>query len=107
MRNVVLALLVAGAVLSFAAGEASVDSRLQGQLKQVFPGAAGFSPKGGSPPHFTAYSDPGSKNVAGFVFWTTELEPLERGHDGPIKMLGGMDIKAILTGVLVVEHHDP
>jgi len=46
MRNVVFALLVAGAVLSFAAGQASVDSKLQGQLKQVFPGASGFSPKG-------------------------------------------------------------
>jgi len=107
MRNVVFALLVAGAVLSFAAGQASVDSKLQGQLKQVFPGASGFSPKGGSPPHFTAFSDPGSKNVAGFVFWTTELEPLERGYDGPIKMLIGLDTKGILTGILVVEHHEP
>src|SRR5439155_1701779 len=59
MRNVVFTLLVAGAVLSFAAGQASVDSKLQGQLKQVFPGASGFSLKGGSPPHFTAFSDPG------------------------------------------------
>jgi NosR/NirI family nitrous oxide reductase transcriptional regulator len=107
MRNVIFVLLVAGVALSFAAGQASTDPRLQGQLKQVFPGAAGFSPKGGSPPHFTAYSDPGSKNVAGFVFWTTELEPLERGYDGPIKMLVGMDTKGILTGVLVVEHHEP
>src|SRR5882672_9963816 len=107
MRNVVFALLVAGAVLSFAAGQASVDSKLQGQLKQVFPGASGFSPKGGSPPHFTAFSDPGSKNVAGYVFWTTELEPLERGYDGPIKMLVGLDTNARLTGILVTEHHEP
>src|SRR5437867_8856820 len=107
MRNVVFTLLVAGAVLSFAAGQASVDSKLQGQLKQVFPGASGFSPKGGSPPHFTAFSDPGSKNVAGFVFWTTELEPLERGYDGPIKMLVGLDTTAHLTGVLVTEHREP
>src|SRR6266446_2355782 len=107
MRNVVFALLVAGAVLSFAAGQASVDSKLQGQLKQVFPGASGFSPKGGSPPHFTAFSDPGSQTVAGYVFWTTELEPLERGYDGPIKMLVGLDTNARLTGILVTEHHEP
>src|SRR3989442_13853019 len=107
MRNVVFTLLVAGAVVCFAAGQASLDSKLQGQLKPVFPGASGFSPKGGSPPHFTAFSDPGSKNVAGFVFWTTELEPLERGYDGPIKMLVGLDTKGILTGIVVVEHHEP
>jgi NosR/NirI family nitrous oxide reductase transcriptional regulator len=45
--------------------------------------------------------------VAGYAFWTTELEPLERGYDGPIKMLVGLDTKGILTGVLVVEHHEP
>jgi NosR/NirI family nitrous oxide reductase transcriptional regulator len=107
MRNVVLALLVATGALSFAAGQASMDPRLLTQLKQVFPNAAGFSPKGGNPPHFTVYSDPGLKNVAGFAFWTTELEPLERGYDGPIKMLVGMDTKGILTGVMVVEHREP
>ena len=31
------------------------------------------------------------------------LEPLERGYDGPIKMLVGVDLKAKLTGVLVVD----
>jgi NosR/NirI family nitrous oxide reductase transcriptional regulator len=107
MRNVVFALLVGAIALSFAAGQASMDPKLQTQLKQVFPGAAVFSPKGGNPPHFTAYTDPGSKNVGGFVFWTTELEPLERGYDGPIKMLVGIDTKGLLTGVLVVEHHEP
>jgi len=41
------------------------------------------------------------------VFWTTELEPLERGYDGPIKMLVGVDTNAKLTGVLVTEHREP
>jgi NosR/NirI family nitrous oxide reductase transcriptional regulator len=41
------------------------------------------------------------------VFWTTEIEPLERAYDGPIKMLVGMDTKGILTGVIVVQHHEP
>ena len=45
--------------------------------------------------------------VAGYVFWTTDLEPLERGYDGPIKMLVGLDLKGKLTGVLVTEHHEP
>jgi transcriptional regulator of nitric oxide reductase len=43
----------------------------------------------------------------GYAFWTTELEPLERGYDGPIKMLVGLDTGGVLTGVVVVEHHEP
>jgi NosR/NirI family nitrous oxide reductase transcriptional regulator len=43
----------------------------------------------------------------GYAFWTTELELLERGYDGPIKILVGMDLKGILTGVQVVQHNEP
>ena len=43
----------------------------------------------------------------GYAFWTTDLQPLERGYDGPIKMLAGLDTKGLLTGVIVVEHHEP
>ena len=35
------------------------------------------------------------------------MEPLERGYDGPIKILVGMDTKGILTGIIVVQHHEP
>jgi NosR/NirI family nitrous oxide reductase transcriptional regulator len=108
MRKLVLALLAAGIGLSVAAGQATLDPKLQAQLKRVFPTAGAFSPKQGNPPHFIAYAgDPAAKTISGFVFWTTELEPLERGYDGPIKMLVGMDTKGLLTGVLVVEHHEP
>jgi NosR/NirI family nitrous oxide reductase transcriptional regulator len=109
MRNVGLVLLILIAVLSLALGQASIDAALQGQLKRVFPNATSFSPKQpGPPPHFVAYTGEGSsKTVAGYVFWTTELEPLERGYDGPIKMLVGVDAKGILTGILVVEHREP
>jgi NosR/NirI family transcriptional regulator, nitrous oxide reductase regulator len=41
------------------------------------------------------------------AFWTTEIEPLERGYDGPIKILVGMNLQGILTGVVVSEHHEP
>jgi len=90
--------------------QAPIDPKLQGQLKTVFPAAASFSPKEGDPPHFKAFKigpNAGSPDVGGFVFWTTELEPLERGYDGPIKMLVGMDTAGILTGVLVVQDHEP
>ena len=95
---------VACAVVALA-GQAPMDARLQAQLKQLFPSAATFSPKGGDPPHFKAFGK--DQALLGLAFWTTELQPLERAYDGPIKILVGMDTKGILTGVIVVEHHEP
>ncbi|MFN2444900.1 MAG: FMN-binding protein [Vicinamibacterales bacterium] len=84
------------------------DSTLQAQLKQLFPSATAFSPKDGEPPHFKAYigAAPASP-VVGYAFWTTELEPLERGFDGPIKVLVGMDTSGSLTGIVIAQHHEP
>jgi NosR/NirI family nitrous oxide reductase transcriptional regulator len=96
--------------LTVARGQASADAKLQAQLKQLFPGAATFSPKGGAPPHFKALgaaADVGAAPTIGFAFWTTELEPLERGYDGPIKMLVGLDTSGVLTGIVVASHHEP
>lgn len=90
-------------------GQASIDPRLQTQLKQLFPSASGFSGKELSPPHFNAFANDaaGTRQLLGVAFWTTELEPLERGYHGPIKMLVGMNTSGILTGVIVVEDHEP
>src|SRR5437870_10997656 len=110
MRNAGLVLLMAVVVMmSFAAGQTTLDKALEAQLRKVFPNATAFSPKQASPlPHYVAYTgNPGSQTVAGYVFWTTELEPLERGYDGPIKILVGLDTTAHLTGILVTEHHEP
>jgi NosR/NirI family nitrous oxide reductase transcriptional regulator len=105
MRIAVAALFVGITGIAVMAGE-GLDAKLQGQLKKVFPSAAEFSVKEGDPPHFTALGAD-KKTPLGYAFWTTELEPLERGYDGPIKMLVGMDLQGRLTGVLVVEHHEP
>jgi NosR/NirI family nitrous oxide reductase transcriptional regulator len=105
-----LTFVTIAAALTAISGQAAIDARLQAQLKQLFPAAMAFSPKGGDPPHFKAFTvDPrtGVQTLAGLAFWTTELQPLERGYDGPIKILVGMDTKGILTGVIVVEHHEP
>src|SRR5262249_2002100 len=109
MLNVLRVLLIGLAILPFAAGQTGLDKTLEAQLKKVFPSATSFSPKQTRPlPHFIAYTgNPPSQTIAGYVFWTTELEPLERGYDGPIKMLVGLDTNAKLTGVLVTEHHEP
>jgi transcriptional regulator of nitric oxide reductase len=109
MRNVRLVLLLTIVTMSSARGQTTLDSKLQNQLRRAFPGATSFSTKqAGPPPHFIAYKgEPGARTIAGYVFWTTELEPLERGYDGPVKMLVGVDTNAKLTGVVVTEHREP
>src|SRR5262245_49097586 len=91
------------------AGQAPPEGKLLTQLKQLFPAASSFSPKEPAPPHFNVYTSDasGAKTLVGLAFYTTELEPLERGYDGPIKILVGMDMKGVLTGVIIAEHHEP
>jgi NosR/NirI family transcriptional regulator, nitrous oxide reductase regulator len=101
--------LVVG-VMTVGQSQSPIDSKLQGELQQLFPTAASFSPKVLDPPHYKVYAaNPaaGPQAMAGVAFWTTEMEPLERGYDGPIKILVGMDTKGILAGVIVVQHHEP
>lgn len=93
-----------------AAGQPDADAVLDGQLRTLFPAAKSFSDKVGDPPHYKVYG-PGTPGedaeLLGLAFWTTELDPLERGFDGPIKMLVGMDPTGILTGIIVTEHREP
>ena len=49
----------------------------------------------------------GASKLAGVAFWTTELDPLERGYDGPIKILVGLEPSGVLAGVVVADHHEP
>jgi NosR/NirI family nitrous oxide reductase transcriptional regulator len=98
--------LVVGATIVMTAGGQSSDV-LQARLKQLFPAATAFSSKGGEPPHFKAYAGPGTQNVVGYAFYTTEVTPLERGYGGPIVMLVGIDLKGTLTGVIITDHHEP
>jgi NosR/NirI family nitrous oxide reductase transcriptional regulator len=105
-----LALVAVLLVLPRANGQVVNDPELLAQLKQLFPAAASFSNKSGNPPAFKALGPAASGQeppVVGYAFWTTELEPLERGFDGPIKMLVGMDTAGVLTGIIVTEHHEP
>jgi NosR/NirI family transcriptional regulator, nitrous oxide reductase regulator len=108
MRRFMVGLALALGMLVAVEGQAP-DARLQAQLKQIFPAATSFSPKAGDPPHFKVYKgDPNApQSLVGYAFWTTELQPLERAYDGPIKMLVGMDTKGVLAGIIVTEHHEP
>jgi NosR/NirI family nitrous oxide reductase transcriptional regulator len=88
----------------------AIDPKLPGLVRQLFPAAKGISDKAIDPPHYKIYaSDPLADPDAftGLAFWTTEVEPIERGYDGPIKILVGMDTKGILTGIVIAQHHEP
>jgi len=107
------ATLVIGMVL-LAIGGASAqvnDAELLGQLQKLFPKAATFSAKSGSPAVYRAFGPaPAGKTegeLLGLAYWTTELEPLERGFDGPIKMLVGMNTIGEIAGVIVADHREP
>ena len=83
-------------------GQPALDPIVRERLGALFPGAANFSPKEGSPPHFKALD--GEGEIVGYGFYTTDLEPLERGYDGPIQMLVGVDLDGVLTGIIMVRH---
>ncbi len=89
-------------------GQPALDPMVRDRLAGLFPAATSFSPKEGSPPHFKAYiGDGDERTLLGYAFYTTDLEPLERGYDGPIQILVGVDVNAAITGVLVVRHQEP
>ena len=107
MRAIIVSVLLIVFAASFVvAGQSRGGQSLDARLKSLFPAATSFSPKEGTPPRYTALG-PDGKSPLGYAFWTTDLDPLERGYDGPIVMLVGMDMKGILSGVIVVEHKEP
>jgi len=105
----VLGSLLLGATV-VAGAQAPSDPKLAAALERLFPAASTFSPKSGEPPHFKAYAtntQSNSPELLGVAFWTTELEPLERAYDGPIKILVGLALNGTLTGIVVTNHREP
>jgi NosR/NirI family nitrous oxide reductase transcriptional regulator len=97
-------------VFAGANGQGIDDPTLLAQLQRLFPDAATFSVKGGSPAHYKAFGPAksgGEPALVGLAYWTTEVEPLERAFDGPIKMLVGMNTAGVLNGVIVTDHREP
>jgi transcriptional regulator of nitric oxide reductase len=109
LKRIVVALGLIAAAAAVLAAQTAPDARQQARLKQLFPAAAAFSPKEGDPPHYTALGAgaAGKQPVLGYAFYTTDLVPLERGYGGPIVMLVGLDTTGIMTGLIVVDHHEP
>jgi NosR/NirI family transcriptional regulator, nitrous oxide reductase regulator len=110
MRFLGLLLVVATAGAIVVHGQSRFDTNAGVYLKRLFPAAASFSAKENMPvPHFKAFASgaDGPQTVVGYGFYTTDLVPSERGYDGPIRIMVGIDLRGILTGLVVVEHHEP
>ncbi len=104
MRILTIALGLALGAYVIVSGQAN-DPLLEKQLKQVFPNAVSFDQRTGDPPHMKVYGP--NKTIIGYAWWTIDLEPLERAYDGPIKILAGMDLNGMLTGIVVAKHNEP
>jgi transcriptional regulator of nitric oxide reductase len=110
LKNLISSVVAIALPVLVASAQPLADASLNEQLRFFFPTAESFSEKEGSPPVYKAYgksADGGDPDLLGLVFWTTELDPLERGYDGPIQMLVGMDPVGTLTGVIVTDHREP
>jgi transcriptional regulator of nitric oxide reductase len=88
-----------------------IDPMPTAKLKQLFPKAVAFTPRGEVDPlHFTAYASdpakPGAKPV-GFAFWTIDIVPGELGYHGHIHMLIGMDMRGRIAGVITDINTEP
>ncbi len=107
-----LVLLVAPLVLAAQSVAGFIDPMPTARLKQLFPNAVAFTPRGERDPiYFTAYAadparTPGAKPI-GWAFWTIDLVPGELGYHGHIHMLIGMNTQGRLTGVIVDRNTEP
>ena len=88
-----------------------IDPMPTARLKQLFPTATAFTPRGDHDPiYFTAYAtDPKAPGATplGWAFWTIDLVPGELGYHGHIHILIGMNTQGRLTGIIVDRNTEP
>jgi transcriptional regulator of nitric oxide reductase len=103
-----LVVLVAGSA-TLAADQSPRTKPLTDLAKQLFAPVSTITPKGGAPPRFGVLQpdSSGVERLSGVAFLTTDLEPLERGYHGPIKILVGLRTNGKLAGVVVLENQEP
>lgn len=106
-----VACMVAALSVAHAADRIFTNPKPDAHLKALFPQAAAFSPLQGTPLHFKAYAadpktNPGAP-LLGYAFWTTDLAPNERGYHAAIHFLVGLDLKGVITGVVLDYDSEP
>lgn len=96
----VFALLLLGALASQPLKAQALDE----QIKELFPKATRIEPKQENPPVYSAYQ---LDELLGYAFESTDYSDLQGFSGKPIRLLIGMDRQGVLTGVKVLEHHEP
>ena len=103
-----IAMLMLTAVVQVNADRQSALTGLETYLAVMFPEATRFTENTGDSPHIQAFRITNdSEELLGFAFLTLDIEPLERGYEGPIEMLVGLDVNGKLTGVEIIKHREP
>lgn len=77
---------------------------LDSQIQQLFPKATRIEPKQDDPPVHSVYQ---LDELLGYAFESTDYSNLQGFSGKPIRLLIGMDTRGVLTGVTVLEHHEP
>lgn len=77
---------------------------LDDQILQLSPRAPRIEPKQETPPVYSAYQ---LDELLGYAFESTDYSDLQGFSGKPIRLLIGMSPQGVLTGVRVLEHHEP
>ncbi len=102
--HAVIALLLLAMLLVSVAVSAAPNPVSKSLVNQLFPLADGFDDFKGDPP--TARVFRGSEQI-GVMFRTKQIAPIPAYSGKPIDMLVGLDLEGKITGVRVLEHHEP
>jgi len=98
-----------GNLQSGAQAASSTERNAMRYRKDVMPNADSFSDKQGTPPVIEAYRKNPSSNedeLIGYVFYSPDFLPEPDGFSGPVKVLIGMDLEGLITGVKVVFYRE-
>ena len=92
---------------SAAAAQDAPPEEWRALLGRVVPNADRFTDRRGQPPVFEAHAlDPvtGRETLVGYAFLTSDVPPEQKGFNGPIEVLVGMDLGGVLTGIVVTDY---
>lgn len=93
------------ALLILCSGDlARADQLTADLLDRVFPGATHFGAMDGAPPAIPAYLN---NDVIGYVFRTHAVVRSLGLSGKKLDILAGIDMDGVITGAVIVEHHEP
>ncbi len=74
------------------------------QIRDMFPDADRFGELEGDPPAAAVYKD---GEVIGYVFESSDSVKIPAYSGKPVNLLIGIDMEGLITGIRVIEHHEP